>query len=83
MLVTPLAGVTAIGAGMNKGLALVGGTIWTWGSNFYGELGNGSGSNSSPVPVRASSLNVAVAIAGGQTHNLGIYREPGYIPPSP
>ena len=47
-----LAGVTAIGVGWGHSMALKGnGTLWTWGSNQYGGLGN-NGLSSSYVPVQ-------------------------------
>ena len=53
-----LTGVTAIAAGGHFSLALKSdGAVWTWGSNVYGQLGNGrSGRNAySDVPVRAGT----------------------------
>ena len=63
--VSGLTGVTAIAGGYFAGYALRGdGTVRAWGSNTYGELGNGTTTNSS-TPVQVSGLTGVTAIAGG------------------
>ncbi|MDJ0866995.1 MAG: PKD domain-containing protein [Myxococcota bacterium] len=47
------------------------GTVWSWGSNEYGQLGNGS-STSSRFPVRAQGLPPIAAIRGGSWHVLAL-----------
>ena len=67
-----LTGLVAIAAGGYHGLALKNdGTVWAWGENFYGELGDDSTTISS-TPVRVSGLSGIVAIAGGQYHSLAV-----------
>ena len=47
------------------------GTVWAWGYNNYGQLGDGSTTNRlTPVPV--SGLTGCVAIAAGYYHSLGL-----------
>jgi len=73
----PLANVVAIAAGSNHALALLkDGTVYAWGYNGYGQLGNASASSSS-TPVRVadpsdSTHNLAnvTAIAAGGYHSL-------------
>jgi alpha-tubulin suppressor-like RCC1 family protein len=63
--VTGLTGVTKISAGAGFSLALrSNGTVWAWGDNRYGELGNGT-TVSSSVPVKVAGLSYATGIAAG------------------
>jgi len=62
-----LTGVTAIAAGSDHALALVGGTVMAWGEDNFGELGNGKIEAREGKPVAVSGLSGVVAIsAGGQ-----------------
>jgi probable HAF family extracellular repeat protein len=68
---TPLSSVIAIAA-YDHSLALMSdGTLWAWGANSYGQLGNGSTTNSS-TPVQVSGLSGVVAIAAGAYHSLAL-----------
>ena len=75
---TPLAGKTIvqIAAGADHSLALdSGGALYAWGSNAYGQLGNGTTTNSSvPVAVKIAGTPLAgktiVQIAAGANHNM-------------
>ncbi|MHC1699103.1 MAG: RCC1 domain-containing protein [Geobacteraceae bacterium] len=75
--VTPLSGITAIAAGGAFSLALKSdGTVWAWGSNSNGQLGNASlVASSVPVQVVISggtALSGITAIAAGGSHALAI-----------
>jgi alpha-tubulin suppressor-like RCC1 family protein len=74
--VTGLAGVTAISAGDKHSLALKDdGTIWAWGDNGYGQLGDGTNNPSNvPVPVTGPTgfLTGVTAISGGGSYSLAI-----------
>ena len=75
---TPMEGKTIvqIAAGADHSLALdSGGALYTWGSNAYGQLGNGTTTNSSvPVAVKIAGTPLAgktiVQIAAGANHNI-------------
>lgn len=45
------------------------GTVWAWGSNQYGQLGDGTTTNS-PAPIQVSGLTDITAIAAGKDHTI-------------
>ena len=56
------------------------GTVWTWGSNTYGQLGNGSSVNSMlPVQVKSvdgnSFLTDIVQISAGYVHSMALKKD--------
>jgi hypothetical protein len=66
--------VTAIAGGGSHSLALTSsGQVLAWGSNGYGQLGNGTTTNSStPVQVSLPSGTTVIAIAAGGFHSLAL-----------
>ena len=75
---TPMAGKTIvqIAAGADHSLALDSdGALYAWGSNAYGQLGNGTTTNSSvPVAVKIAGTPLAgktiIQIVAGANHNM-------------
>jgi PKD repeat protein len=69
-----LTDITAIAGGYGHSLALKSdGTVWAWGSNWSGQLGNGTEPwNSSNIPVPVLGLTGITAIAGGADHSLAL-----------
>jgi alpha-tubulin suppressor-like RCC1 family protein/pimeloyl-ACP methyl ester carboxylesterase len=73
-----LTGIVRIGAGEFHNVALKSdGTVWAWGKNFYGTLGDGTQNNSknAPVQVKASGsaiLASVIAVAAGESHSLAL-----------
>ena len=62
---------TMISAGADMSCATTSnGSVWCWGGNDHGQLGNGTKTNSW-VPVRVSKINTAVAVSAGGTWNAG------------
>lgn len=47
------------------------GTVWAWGSNLYGGLGNGSINNTN-TPVQTLLLNDIISIAAGGWHSVAL-----------
>ncbi len=63
--VTGLSGVVAIAEGDRSTYALKSdGTVWVWGGNWYGELGDGS-TTERDTPVQVTGLNGITAISAG------------------
>ena len=63
--VSGLSGVIKIATGRFFSLALKSdGTVWTWGQNLYGQLGNGT-TTDSPVPVQVSGLSNVIDVTCG------------------
>jgi alpha-tubulin suppressor-like RCC1 family protein len=53
------------------------GTVWAWGKNDFGQLGNGS-YNDSDLPVQVSNLTDVAAISANYDYNLAL-REDGTV----
>ena len=67
----------AVAAGLGHSLALqADGTLWAWGSNFSGQLGNGDATlpnppdQPSPVQVANPGTSPYVAVAAGDSHSV-------------
>jgi alpha-tubulin suppressor-like RCC1 family protein len=62
-----LSNITAVGAGGSNYCMVLksDGSVWMWGQNSYGELGNGTAGGDSNVPVQVSSLSgVSLVVKG-------------------
>jgi alpha-tubulin suppressor-like RCC1 family protein len=67
-----LSSIVAISAGESHNTALRSdGTVWAWGWNAFGQLGNGS-TNDAWTPVPVSGLSNVVAISGRAYHCLAL-----------
>ena len=70
--VAGLTGIKAVAAGQFFTLALKeDGTVWSWGDNAYGQLGDGTMTDS-PTPVQVVGLTNVKAIACGSEHALAL-----------
>jgi len=70
--VSGLTDVTAIAAGVFHSIALKSdGTVWTWGGNYWGQLGDGT-TTGSTTPVQISELTDVTDIAAGGRHTVAV-----------
>lgn len=71
--VSGLTNITAISAGWFHSMALKNdGTVWAWGSDGFGQLGDDVALVNQNTPVQVSGLTNIVAIAGGAYHSLAL-----------
>ncbi|GEA15427.1 hypothetical protein E308F_16710 [Moorella sp. E308F] len=69
---SPSGGLKVAG-GMYHSLALMSdGTVWAWGYNYSGELGNGMFTRLSKFPVQVANLTDVVAVTAGGYHSLAL-----------
>lgn len=70
--VTGLSDVVAVAAGYGHGLALKSdGTVWAWGFNGHGQLGDGT-TETRTAPTQVSGLANVVRIAAGDAHSVAV-----------
>ena len=69
---TGLVGAIGVGAGSRHSLALKSdGTVWAWGANGLGQLGDGS-RHQRNAPVQVLKLVGMIAVAAGSDHSLAV-----------
>jgi alpha-tubulin suppressor-like RCC1 family protein len=70
--------IVAVAAGSYYSVALdSSGNVWTWGDNYYGQLGNGTNGNcadnhSVTVPNMLTTISNVIAIAAGDSHTVAL-----------
>jgi alpha-tubulin suppressor-like RCC1 family protein len=70
--ITSATGFIAISAGTSHALAIKSnGTVWAWGSNSYGQLGDGS-TTTRTSPVQVNTLTNVVAVGAAQYHSVAL-----------
>lgn len=72
IVVPGISGAVAIAAGDFHSLALVGGQVWTWGDNAFGQLGTGSAGGKRHTPMPVAGLSDVRSIAGGTGRSLAL-----------
>lgn len=71
--VSGLSGITAISVGPGATMVALksDGTVWGWGANNYGQLGDGTTAERHS-PVQASGLSGVIAVSAGLYHTLAL-----------
>jgi len=66
--------ITQVAAGDSHSLAVASdGTVWAWGENGYGQLGNGTNTSSTtPVQVKIPAGHTITQIATGSYHSVAV-----------
>jgi len=63
---------TQISAGSNHTCGVrTNGTLWCWGRNFYGQLGDGTTVGLRKLPTQIGALNTWAEVSGGEEHTCG------------
>jgi alpha-tubulin suppressor-like RCC1 family protein len=71
-----LTDVVAVAAGDRHSLALkADGTVWGWGNNLSGQLGNGTWQPYHYTPVKALNLTDVEAVTAGDSHSMAVKRD--------
>src|SRR5271157_62522 len=65
-----LTAICLVLVGYDNGVAQTG-TVWSWGYNGDGELGDGTANNRT-TPVQVNGLGGMIAVAGGDEHSLAL-----------
>jgi alpha-tubulin suppressor-like RCC1 family protein len=70
---SPQLGRTGPGSGGSYHTVVVkpDGTVWTWGTNGYGQLGDGT-TTQRRVPTQVTTLSDIIAVAAGADHTLAL-----------
>jgi alpha-tubulin suppressor-like RCC1 family protein len=69
----PVTGGSEVACGSFHTLLLkTDGTVWAWGDNTYGQLGNGASGAASLFPVQVSGLSGIVAVSAGEYHSIAL-----------
>lgn len=77
--VANLSGVRALAAGTSHSLAVKSdGTLWSWGNNPYGAIGDGTTTNRN-APVQTVGLGNIGAVSGGFSHSLALGSRAGTV----
>ena len=68
-----LEGFIAVVAGASHNLALKSdGTVWAWGNNDHGQVGNGESGGICSIPVQVAGLTGIIAVSAGYYHSVAL-----------
>jgi alpha-tubulin suppressor-like RCC1 family protein len=77
----PITGVMAVAAGEGHSLALKSdGTVWAWGGNFFGQLGDGTNTTRYwDNPAAVYGLAFIKRVTAGDSHSLALFGDVGFV----
>ncbi len=78
----PAGHVEALSAGAQYSVALIDHTVYAWGRNTYGELGNG-GTAAGRLPTAVAGLGAVSAVSAAGTHVVALLASGVQPPPAP
>lgn len=68
-----LTDVIAISSHLNHNLVLKSdGSVWAWGNNDFGQIGNNTSGGNVPIPTQVLNLSNVIAIVAGYRHNAAL-----------
>jgi alpha-tubulin suppressor-like RCC1 family protein len=71
--VQSLANVVALAGGRDHSLAVRSdGTVWSWGWNQYGQVGDGTKGNNKLTPVQVTGLTGVTRVSAGADHSMAL-----------
>jgi alpha-tubulin suppressor-like RCC1 family protein len=71
-----LEGAVTIASGYYNSFAILSdGSLWSWGTNLYHQLGDGTDEYQAFAPVRVVGLSDVVAVSGGALHAMALRRD--------
>ena len=75
--ITTIGKVTSVSAGFRHSMALDDkGQLWTWGHNYFGELGNGQHTELVfPTPSKVPGMNNITMIRAGHDYSLAVTKD--------
>ena len=76
--VTGLQDIVSIAAGFSHSLAVrEDGTVWSWGNNRQGQLGNGEGGGvfGNAVPEQVVEITKAVSVGAGDDYSIAVMQD--------
>ena len=66
-------GVVQVAAGCYHSLAVkTDGSLWAWGYNYYGQVGNGTSGSGTDVSTPVKIMDGVVQVAAGRSHSLAV-----------
>jgi alpha-tubulin suppressor-like RCC1 family protein len=71
--IASLTNIKSISAGSYHSAALgIDGSVWTWGENYFGQIGNGTTNDNIPNPYKVIGISDVKSISTGNEHTIAL-----------